>query len=328
MKKRYIIPLVLLIIFLVGPIPGYESFDGKLKSIEIPLSEIDRLITTQESKIINLKPNNESQVIWADSIRKTEYSVVYLHGFSASPREGDPVYKEFAKRYGANIYIPRLAGHGIQDEDSFKNLSPKQLIESAKDAIAIGQLLGDKVILMSCSTGSTLALYLASENPDAFHSLFLYSPNIDIYDNKSEILTMPWGKQLAHLILGEHRNIESIKGTEREDYWTSTYSTQGVICLKYLIEHTMTKNILSKVKQPYFLGYYFKNEEESDKVVSIEDMKWFHEISATPSDQKRMIAFPEVGNHVMICDLYNKNLENVRNQTWSFAEEVLGMVPR
>ncbi len=180
---------------------------------------------------------------------------------------------------------------------------------------------------MSCSTGSTLALYLAANNPDAFHSLLMYSPNIDLHDTNSELMTMPWGKQLANLILGEHRKIKAFTGTPLEKYWTSTYSTQGLICLKYMIEHTMTKEILSKVEQPYFLGYYYKNEEAFDHVVSIDQMKWFHSISATPKDKKRLIAFPNVDSHVMISSLQSKDLESVRSQTWAFAEEVLGLVP-
>ena len=237
----------------MGPKPNYESFDGKLISMNIPLPNLVDYVTAKDAQVTNLKPDNQSRIIWANGIKKTAYSVVYLHGFSASPKEGDPIHQEFAKRYGANLYIPRLSGHGIQDDDAFKNLSPKDLIDSAKEAIAIGQLLGEKVILMSCSTGSTLALYLASENPDAFTGLLMYSPNIDIHSYSSELLTIPWGQQIANVIIGEHRSMVNYYGPERAKYWTSTYSTQGLICLKYLIEQTMTKAILSKVKQPLFL---------------------------------------------------------------------------
>ncbi|MFT5169033.1 MAG: esterase/lipase [Saprospiraceae bacterium] len=328
MKKRYLFPIILLAGFLLGPKPKYESFDGKLLSLDIPLTGLIDYITAKEAKITNLKPDNQSRIVWADGIAKTEYSVVYLHGFSASPKEGDPIHQEFAKRYGANLYIPRLSGHGIQDDDAFKNLNPKDLIDSAKEAIAIGQILGDKVILMSCSTGGTLALYLAAANPDTFAGLVMYSPNIDIYDAKSELLTIPWGQQIASAIIGEHRTMTHNKGTERENYWTYTYNTQGLICLKYLIEHTMTETILSKVKLPYFLGYYYKNEEDSDHVVSIDQMKWFHKISATPDDQKRLIAFPEVGNHVMTSSMLSKDLESVRKESFAFAEAVLGLKPK
>jgi hypothetical protein len=136
---------------------------------------------------------------------------------------------------------------------------------------------------------------------------------------------MPWGEQLAKVLIGETRNIEALKGTEMENYWTTSYSSQGLIALKYLLDKTMTHDILHQVKQPYLLGYYYKDEEHFDKVVSIEAMKWFDDISATPPEQKRLVAFPDVGTHVMVSALQSKNLEEVRKVTFKFAEEVLEM---
>ena len=161
LKFLALLLLVLTIIYFLGPKANqYPEFDGKINAIDIPLGQLDQYIAEQESKVANKKPNNHSRLIWADSIKKTEYAVVYLHGFSASPMEGDPIHQEFASRYGYNLYIPRLAGHGIDSKESFVDLTPKALIESAKEAIAIGRLIGEKVILMSCSTGSTLSCLL------------------------------------------------------------------------------------------------------------------------------------------------------------------------
>lgn len=325
MKKRYLIPIILILAYLFGPRANYTAFNATVIPSNLALNELDRYLAEAEAKVVNLKPDNQSRIIWADSIRKTEYVILYLHGFSASPKEGDPIYRELAQRYSANLYIPRLAGHGIQDDNAFEDLNPKALIDSAKEAVAISQLLGEKIILMSCSTGSTLSLYLASENPEIFDGLLMYSPNIDLYSSSSELMTMPWGKQLTRLLAGEQHKIEQFIGTPMEQYWTTSYSTKGLVCLKYLIEKTMTEDILSKVKQPYLLAYYYKNEEEYDQVVSIEKMKWFHEISATPAAQKRLVAFPDVEAHVMISDLLSKDLESVRKETFAFAEEVLGM---
>ncbi len=126
MKKRYLFPIILVAVFFLGPKANYEAFDAKLKTLDIPLSNLSNHIAAQEAQITNLKPDNQSRIIWAGPVERTTYSVVYLHGFSASPQEGDPIHQEFAKRYGANLYIPRLAGHGIQDKDAFKDLSPKK----------------------------------------------------------------------------------------------------------------------------------------------------------------------------------------------------------
>ena len=35
-------------------------------------------------------------------------SVVYLHGFSASQEEGDPVHYDFAQKFGCNLFLAAL----------------------------------------------------------------------------------------------------------------------------------------------------------------------------------------------------------------------------
>ena len=149
-----------------------------------------------------MKKNNEARIVWADSIgRQTEYSIVYLHGFSASPMEADPIHINIANAYACNLYLARYKGHGIDNADAFEKLSPKDLVQSAKEAIAIGKKIGKKVILMSCSTGGALALYLSANDPEIAANI-LFSPNIALADPNSAILTGPWGLQLGRFVMG------------------------------------------------------------------------------------------------------------------------------
>lgn len=326
-KKRYLwlFPSLLLAGLFAGPRPGYPAFNGKLPRLKLKPAELDEYLRKREAAVQKLKPGNESRIIWADSVRKTPYSVVYLHGWSACSHEGDPIHREFAERYGCNLYLPRLAGHGLDDRESFADLTPGDLVESAKEALAIGQVLGEKVILMSCSTGGTLSIYLAAENPEAVHAQLLFSPNIDIYAGASELLTMPWGKHLAEAINGKYFSF-----TPKEEayaYWTTTYRTQGLVSLKSLVETTMTKKTWSKVKQPLFMGYYYKNEEEQDKTVSVEEMHRFFASVSTPAEQKRAVAFPDAGHHVVISGINSNDLASVRRESYRFAEEVLRLKP-
>lgn len=236
MKKRYLFPAAFIAIIFLGPRPDYSDFDGKIEPMNIDLVKLDEKIAAKDKGVQHLKPNNESRLIWADSIRKTPYSVVYLHGFSASPMEGFPTHENFAKRYGCNLYIPRLAGHGLDDPESFVHLQPKDLIESAKEAIAIGKLIGEKVILMSCSTGSTLSIYLTAQNTGDVAALIMYSPNIDLKNATSEVLTLPWGLQMACAIAGKYWHTHHQPGSEAAKYTTNIYRTEGLLCLKTLIE--------------------------------------------------------------------------------------------
>ena len=313
------------IVFFLGPKPHFPVFDGKMAGVDWPLTALDSMVQAHESVIPNLKPDNQARIIWADSVRRTPWSVVYLHGFSASPMEGDPVHREFAARYGCNLYLARLPQHGIDDPESFKDVAPKDWVDGAKEALAIGRLLGEKVILMSCSTGSTLAVYLAAENPEAVDGLILYSPNIAIADPMASLLTYPWGFQIARAIVGEYRTIPAFKGWEAEKYWTTTYRTEGIVALQALLDATMQPRYFEKIRQPLFIGYYYKNEEKKDDVISIEAAKVFFEQASTPPGLKRMLAFPDVNTHVIPSRLLSKDLPAVREATYRFAEEVLGL---
>src|SRR5258705_217814 len=66
----------------------------------------------------------------------------------------------------------------------------------------VGKAIGDKVILVSCSTGSTLGLYIEANYPGIVVAHIMLSPNIDLHDPKSFLLDKPWGLQFARFILG------------------------------------------------------------------------------------------------------------------------------
>jgi len=120
--------------------------------------------------------------------------------------EGDPVHRDIAKFFGCNLYLARLAQHGIDTTDALINMTADNLWESAKQAYAIGKKLGKKVILMGTSTGGTLALQLAATYPEV-SGLVLYSPNIAIKDPNAWLLNNPWGLSIARMVKGSQYNI-------------------------------------------------------------------------------------------------------------------------
>ena len=326
-KKRFAVPAALALIYLLGPRASYPDFDGKIQDLDLGIEDLTAFTEKKYADTLNLKPGNEGYIQWAGAAgEKTEYSVVYLHGFSASPMEGDPIHREFAARYGANLYVPLLAGHGVSDKESFENLTPKDLVESAKEAIAVGNLLGEKLIILSCSTGSTLSIYLAAENPERVHAQMCYSPNIDLEDKTSVLLTRPWGLKLAQTVTG--KKYRHVPLPERcHPYWTMDYRLEGIIALRALLDQTMRPDIFRKIDSPLYIGYYYKNEDQRDKTVSIEAMKDFYEQVKTPDELKRIQAYPE-GTHVMLSPLQNPDITRVRTETFKFAEEILKLKPQ
>lgn len=334
MKKRYLVllllPLVLVLSYALGPQAKFPAWQPQLPTVESDLQVLERTILTREAQVPHLKANNESRFYWADSVpQKTEYAIVYLHGFSASPMEGDPTHRLFAERYGYNLYVPRIAGHGIADPESFGDLTPGQLIASAEEALQVGQQIGDKVMLMACSTGGTYSIYLAAQYPELVHSLILYAPNIALADGTAALLTYPWGREIAYSLLGEYMiNTHLTPEHPGFPYSTTTYRTDGLLCLQSLLDQTMTEENFQKISQPYLIACYYQDEEHQDPTVSVAAMRDFMTQTATPAAQKRLAELPHVNTHVVPSGIYSEDLASVNRVSYSFAEEVLGWKPR
>jgi esterase/lipase len=309
---------------MLGPTPNKPVYGTDL--IELP-GHPDSLVTyvnTIES-YHQIKPDNEARIVWNnDSLKnKTAYAIVYLHGFSASQEEGNPVHRNLAKQLGANLYLSRLSGHGIDTSDALLHMTATSLWETAKEAYAIGKQLGDKVILMGTSTGGTLALQLAATYPE-IAGLVLLSPNIAINDPNAWITNNPWGLQIARLVKGGKMNIVPNKTETYKKYWNDQYRLEAVSELEELLETTMNKETFQKIKQPTLTLYYYKNEKEQDPVVKVSAMKKMFEQINTPASLKKMIPIPNAGNHVLGSPIQSKDVVTVEREALLFLKELVG----
>jgi hypothetical protein len=154
----------------------------------------------------------------------------------------------------------------------------------------------------------------------------MYSPNIDIYDPRSDIAYYPWGKKIAQWILGGQHN-RIVYDTLAQKYWNSIYHSNSIFAVKAIIKEYMNQETFAMIKVPIFLGYYYKDDVNQDKVVSVKRMMEFYDQTSTPENQKRKIAFPEAGHHVISSHIMSKDINNVAVETFRFAEEVLGLKP-
>ncbi len=318
--------LVLVLIYLLGPTPGTPDLNGQLPTVTTDLAALEREINVQEAEVPGIKANNQARIVWFDSTRKekTPYSIVYLHGFGASQAEGDPVHITLARKYGCNLYLSRLKDQGIDTDDAFEDITAENYLESAKRAVAIGKSLGDTVIIMATSTGGALGLYLASENPE-IKAVIAYSPIIDTYEGTLFLARGPWGAQLTSMVQG-NPVIEEREGLEKQ-YWSRVYHTEAYVALSVLVGELMTPETFQNIHCPVFLGYYYKNEEEQDMVVSVPKMLEMYEQLGTPEPLKRKEAFPEADNHVIASYIRSNDWQNVMNATGQFMQEVLHMKP-
>lgn len=317
------IPAFLVGVYFLGPHPSKPNYNKEMPKIP-ELRSLDSFVARQEATH-HIKKNNEARIVWHDDSSKsqTDYAIVYLHGFSASQEEGAPVHTNIAKKYGCNLYLSRLAEHGIDTTDQLQNLTADKMWESAKQALAIGEKLGKKVILMGTSTGCTLSLMLAAEYPDKVAGLIMYSPNIKIKNGSAWLLNNPWGLYIARLVMGGKYFNPPDERPIYSAYWNKPYRLEATVNLQEMLETSMNKTTFEKVKAPTLMLYYYKDEEHQDQVVSVDAMKEMYEQLGTPAAMKRAKAIPEAGDHVIASPIKSKAVAAVQLETERFMTEIM-----
>ena len=327
MKTFSIITIALfsigLITYLLGPKPEAPKLEVPMFKLAGDLPTLDKQIQEGEAAEKGIRPDCQARIVWADSLKKekTKIAFVYIHGFSATQEEGNPIHRNIAKKYGANLYLARLAGHGVSLGDStMAKTTADDFILSAEKALAVGKTLGDEVVIICTSFGGALTTYLASNHPE-IKAIVMYSPCIKIYDDNAEILDNHWGLELGKAVSGSYVRDFAATNPQHAKYWCQHYHLNGVIALQNFLTNAMNPETFAKVKCPAFMGYYYKNEEEQDKVVSVPAMlKMFDELGST---NKQKVAFPNTGNHVLASPILSKDIESVQRETEKFLDGVL-----
>jgi esterase/lipase len=329
MKKtvKWIAGIILLLVaaYLIGPKPSKPTFSQTGYNLPASLTELEKEIYTGEMAVKGLKQDNEARIVWSDSAKKekTKIAILYLHGFSASQEEGNPVHKDVAKILNANLYLSRLEDHGIEIGDSTMiGLTADNYEASAERALAIAKKLGDETIVIGTSGGGALALFLASRHPE-IKAIILYSPCVKLYDKTAALLNKPWGLKIGRLASGgTSRIIKPISDADAQ-YWTMKYRLEGLVALVNFYSNTMKKEVFSKIKCPVFLGYYYKNEIEQDMTASVPSMlKMFDELG-TPAELKLKIDFPDAAAHVITSPITTKGWQSVENETLKFLTGIV-----
>ncbi|MCH7415514.1 alpha/beta hydrolase [Belliella sp. R4-6] len=317
------IAIVLAVFYMLGPKASVQNLAGKYPEIPTTLVDLENYVIQKEDTVKGLKPGNEAKIIWADPLNKekTPYSIVYIHGFGASEMEGNPVNRMLAEHFGANLYLARLPEHGIKREDAMKHMSAQKLMDSAREAYMIGKSLGDSVIVVGTSMGGALTLNLASERPD-IKAVVLYSPAVGVYGGLLDQFFEPWRKYVAENFKFEKGMNTMTREGDKAKYWSEEYHVNSYESLAVLLKSTMNDTTFAKIKQPLFLGYYYKNEKEQDFVVSVPRMQEMFDQLGTSESLKTKEAFPETGDHVIASSITSKDWEAVLQSTIDFLENI------
>ncbi len=310
---------LLFIVYFSGPKVGDPNLDQNLPDVPQDLVELNTWIDSHEATIADLKSGNQARIEFFDSIpKKTKYAVIYFHGFSASSEEGAPFHQNIAKHFKANLYLPRLFGHGIAGATPLEDFTADAYLASALEALAVAKTLGGQVIVLGTSNGGTLSLILG--NDPQVVSIGLFSPNIRIINPLAGIATLPWGLEIAIAAAGTEYHVMQNVISPKEDFWTTRYHMQSITHVQKLLEVAMIPETYAKIKVPVFMGYYYKDKENQDDVVSVDAMLEMFKHLGAPDSQKEKMAFPETGDHVMTSYLTSKDIESVTKETIRFFE--------
>ncbi|WP_170581180.1 alpha/beta hydrolase [Ruegeria arenilitoris] len=191
-----------------------------------------------ESAYDDIVPGVEKRVIWRDGFkeRRTPYSVLYVHGFSASSEEIRPVPDRIADALGANLVYTRLQGHG-RDGLAMAEGTASGWMRDTAEGLAAARAVGDKVIVVSTSTGGTLAAAAALDpelSKDVVGMVFI-SPNFGVQAAGSWIPSLPWARSWLPLLMGETRDVSG-PDPEKNLYWSSSYPWEAVVPMSVLVD--------------------------------------------------------------------------------------------
>ena len=244
----------LLVILVLGK---REPADLTLPTVSI-ITGVDHYLEQREKEVLGLQPGVCKEVIWAEKKgKKTKFSIIFLHGFSASKFELSPFPNAIALGLNANIYNARLSGHGCGGE-ALGKVEVKDWVFDLSEALEIGRKIGEKIIIIGSSTGGTLAAVAASEKNVS--GIIFVSPNFKVRYRFFQIFTLGFARFWIPLIFGKYHEFQPTS-KEHAIYWTTRYPIVAIITMAALVKKVVSQNFRKKNCPALFIV------SEEDKVV-------------------------------------------------------------
>ncbi len=217
------------------PIDASVTFDAGVLG-----DDLDGYLAAREAKFDDLTDGTQKRIIWAgETGAQTDLAVVYIHGWGASSEEIRPVPDQVAARFGANLYFTRLKGHGRPlNELAMSEPVMNDWVQDTAEAIAIGRRLGKRVILVTTSTGGTLAVAAAGDAAlrDGIAGVVMISPNFGPADPMAGLANWPLARYWVPALVGEWRSWDPHNELQGK-YWTTRTQNVAALPMMALIKH-------------------------------------------------------------------------------------------
>jgi len=301
-KNKFIFFLVALIFFITLIFTMHKNNISFKSSFNINLigNDLDQYLKNKESQFSDLKKDVQKKIIWfRKKNTKTNISIVYIHGFSASSEEVRPLPDLIGKDIRANIFYTRLTGHG-RSSDAMGLSSISNWVNDLHEAIEIGSRIGQKVILISTSTGGTLSAISALNDylSNTILGYIFISPNFGINHKLANLISWPYSEYWLHLFIGKTRTIKPRNELDKK-FWTLSYPTKALIPMARLVKKINNKNF-SNVSNPA-LFYFSMDDEVVEPKKTLEFIEnWGGE---TKTINVKMSEFDDKYSHVIAGDI-------------------------
>jgi len=283
-------------------------------------AEVPQYLAERERREPGIRPGTERVVRWAAGApRRTPLAFVYLHGFSASRQEVAPLADIVAETFAANLFYTRLTGHG-RDSDAMLGGNAAAWQQDAMEALDIGRVIGERVVLLSTSTGGTLSTWLASRtHDDTIAAMVMISPNFA--PRERLLYAFDWPVVGALLTRGLRDEYRSWQPYNRQQamYWTWRYPYAALAGLARLMREVEAID-KATIHTPTLMIY-----SPGDQV--IEPGAVVDTFGAWGADRKRLVAFEDAtdpAQHVLAGDVLSPDsTAAMADLVTAFLREVL-----
>ncbi len=131
-----------------------------------------RLESLKQAEPDDLSPTGHMLVM--DHGYRTDEVIVFLHGFTSSPRQFEQLGRIFFEQ-GYNVFIPRIPHHGREDQlrSELNQMTAEKLVRFSDEVVDIAHGLGKRVTVVGLSMGGAMAGWIAQTRADVDRAVLI-----------------------------------------------------------------------------------------------------------------------------------------------------------